>query len=152
MWSIQSVFASGNDIWDSKFPICVLPLEVIRDHDVRDTVNKTIADVVAWSLRASSLGLWPCVGPNNEQLSGLREKLQGTQLAGDFRGTYFGFRADGKARKEVHRFQRSYQHSFVCESCLAQKPHKGWQPQLNYKNFYLDAAHRFTKICPVLSW
>jgi hypothetical protein len=152
VWSIQSVFANGTDVWDSKFPVCFIPLESMRDQDVRDAVHQTIAEIVAWSLKAAATGVWPTVGPKGENLiGGDRGRLQGQQLAGGFRACYWGFRADGKARKEVHGFQRSYLHSFVCESCMAQRPHKGWQPQLNYKNFYPRAAHRLSKISPFLS-
>ena len=56
----------------------------------------------------------------------------------------FGFRADGKARKESQEFPRSYLHSWVCEKCLAQKRHKDWEPRLNYQNFSDAAAYRMT--------
>lgn len=45
VWSIQSVFANGTDVWDSKFPVCFIPLESMRDQDVRDAVHQSIAEL-----------------------------------------------------------------------------------------------------------
>lgn len=148
VWSVQSAFSSGHP-WDIKFPICFIAHDRMRDQDIKDTVQKTIADVVAWSLRASSHGVWPHVGPFGEIFSsGDRKVLMGKQLAGGFRACYFGFRADGKARKDAHRFPRTYLHSLICESRMAQRSHKNWQPLLSYKNFYPGAAYRLTHISP----
>ena len=146
VWSLQSVFSSGNDVWDSKFPICVIPHDSMRDPDIKLLTQQTVAKVVAWSLKAASGGTFPAKGPFDECLLGERERLQGQQLAGGFRACFFGMRADGKARKECNFFPRSYQHSLVCEACMAQKQHKGWEPSLSYKNFYPDAAYRLTPI------
>ena len=84
---------------------------------------------------------------HGQKFFGVHRKNQvGRELAGGYRGCYWGFRCDGKARKECNMFQRSYMHSLICEACLAQRPHKDWQPLLNYKNFYPSAAHRLTII------
>ena len=145
VWSVQSAFSSG-DVWDTKFPICIISHESMRENDIKLKTQETIASVVAWSLRCAAQGQWPHVGPHGEVFEGARKELQGQQLSGGFKACYFGFRADGKARKEANNFQRTYQHSLICESCLAQRSHKGWQPLLNYKNFYPTAAYRMTKI------
>lgn len=152
VWSVQSLFSNGNNTWDAKFPVCIIPIESMRDTDIKDNVQKSLAKILAWSFRVASEGTWPSLGPDLETLKGdHRKQMRGEQLAGGYRACFFGMKADGKQRKEMHCFQRSYLHSFVCDSCLAQREHKGWQPLLNYKNFYESAAHRLTKICLVPS-
>ena len=147
VWSLQCIFASGNDVWDSKYPLCVIPVESLRDPDIQAKTQQVMAEVVAWSFDQSIKGVWPSEGPPGHKLFGVHRKNQvGRELAGGYRGCYWGFRCDGKARKECNMFQRSYMHSLICESCLAQRPHKDWQPLLNYKNFYPSAAHRLTII------
>lgn len=59
---------------------------------------------------------------------------------------YFGFRADAKARKECHKFERNYQCNQICEVCLAERPNKYGDPALTFKNFYSDAAHLLTSL------
>ena len=86
-------------------------------------------------------------GPFGEELHGDdRKKLAGQTLAGGWKAAYFCFRYDEKARKEVNYFERSYQHSFICMQCMAQKPDKDWEPNLCYKNMHPTAAHGLTKI------
>ena len=146
VWSFQSAFATG-DIWDTKFPICIISHECLRDKDIKLKTQEKIAAIVSWSLKFAAAGLWPTHGPEGEEfLGGDRKTFAGKQLAGGYRACYFGFRADAKARKEANNFQRSYQHALICESCLAQRQHNDWMPQLNYKNFYPSAAHLMTKI------
>ena len=48
VWSIQSVFASGANVWDAKFPVCIIPLESMRDQDVKDAANQAVAEIVSW--------------------------------------------------------------------------------------------------------
>ena len=130
-----------------KFPVCIIAHECMRDKDIKFQTHQKIADVLAWSFKCAQSGLWPLVGPMGESFSsGDRKTYAGQTLAGGYKGCYFGFRADGKARKETNFFQRSYQHSSICESCLAQQEHKDWQPLLSYKDFYPTAAYRLTRI------
>lgn len=153
VWSLQSAFTSGYDVWDAKFPICFIPLQNLREETIKQKIQENIANIVGWSLRSASKGFWPSEGPAGFELEGShRKSLAGRQLAGGYRACYFGFRADGKARKESHLFQRSYLHSLVCEACMAQKAHKQWQPLLTYKNFYPSAAFRMTTVSPAPRW
>ena len=102
--------------------------------------------MVAWSLKISALGVGPIKGCFGEELDSNRSKLANRKLANGWRGTYFGFRYDMKARKETNYFPRSYMHSFICESCMAQQKHKDWDSRLTYKNFARSAPHRLTLI------
>lgn len=145
MYSVGSIFAHGH-VWDSKFPCVTVGHDHMHDPNIKKEVNKTVAEVFAWSLKAASKGLWPSTGPFGEELTGFRKARAGTCLAGNWRACYFGMRADAKARKLANEFPRSYQHSFICEACMAQKPHKNWEPLMNYKNFYGSAAYRLAPI------
>lgn len=153
VWSMQSVFSSGQHVWDSKYPLVVIPHEMIRDADIKQQVQEVIAQVLKWSFRHCAEGVWPSTGPFGEALpSGHRSCQKGKPLAGGaYRACYFAFRADGKGRKEAHMFPRSYLHSFICEACHAQKEHKNWSSALSYKNFYQSAAYRLTTISSTLS-
>lgn len=66
-----------------------------------------------------------------QQLEDYRKKLGGQTLALGWNACYWGFRHDEKARKEANYFPRSYQHSYICVRCMAQKHHKGWCPLLS---------------------
>ena len=122
--------------------------------EVKKQVHTLVAKVVSWSLRQSACGRAPSCGFNGEPLSGVRAELAGKPLASSWRMCFFGFRFDEKARKETNFFQRSYQHSLICMNCMAQKKHKGWIPELCYKNFYPSAVHRMTPVSflPIDLW
>lgn len=151
MVSISSALAAGGDVWDSKFPMAMVPYENMYTQQVKDGVNRTIAEVMSWSLKACATGLFPDVGPFGLALDKVRMAKAGAELCGGWKACYFGFRADGKARKESQMFERSYLHSFICEKCLAQRPHKGWEPLMHYKNFDRHAAYRLTALSHGLS-
>ena len=95
-------------------------------------------------MKAALDGIGPDVGFLGEDLKGQRLNLRGRELANGWKFAYFGFKADLKARKECHFLERSYQHSYICGCCLAARPHKNWDPAMNYKNFFEDAAHLMT--------
>ena len=118
---------------------------------VKNAVNQLIAQVVGWSLRQAARGEAPATGCFGETLEGDRAKMAGSELALGWRACYFGSKYDAKARKEINQFPRSYLRSLICETCLAQKKHKNWIPELTYKNFYASAGHRLTKISLSLS-
>lgn len=62
------------------------------------------------------------------------------------RGAYFAFRADHKARKEAHQFERWSNCTSICERCMAQRPTKNADPLMNYQDFRDDAARHMTRI------
>lgn len=144
-WNISSALSTDH-VYDTRFPMVVIPHESMRSEATKQHVHQVIAQVVAWSLESAASGVYPTTGPFGEQLIGRRSDLKGAPLANGWRGVYYGFRADEKARKETHCFFRSYQHSLICMNCLAQKPHKGWHPELSYKDMTKDAGHRLSRI------
>ena len=145
VYSIGSLFSQGS-VWDCKFPCFTVAHAQMHEVPIKQKVNETVAKIFSWSLKSCASGLWPEKGPNGEDLFGFRKERAGTCLAGGWRGCFFGFRSDAKVRKNANEFPRSYQHSFICEACLAQKQHKNWEPLLNYKNFYSSAGYRMTTI------
>jgi len=116
---------------------------------VKDACHHLVAQVMAWSFQCATSGIGPSKGCFGEVLSGQRAKLANCELAGGWKAAYFGSKYDAKARKETNRFPRSYQHSWVCEACCAQRKHKGWNSCMTYQNFYPQAIHRMT---PISTW
>lgn len=143
-WSLGSAFAVEH-VLDTKLPVCILPHASMVDDGVKLAVHKTVATVLSWSLSHCSAGTLPTVGPFGDAL-GDRGNISGETVAGGWKGCFFAYRFDEKARKEVNYFFRSYNHSLICMRCMAQKEHKNWFPQLSYKNFHGTAAYRLTPI------
>ena len=111
-----------------------------RRLEVKAGVQKVVAKVITWSMKIALDGVAPSVGFNGEQLVGERAQLSGSQMSGSYKFAYFGFKSDLKARKESHFLERSYQHTKICDTCLAEKKSKYGQAEMEYKNFYPDAA------------
>ena len=144
MWSMSSAFCSAHP-YDQKFPIAIIPHSAMSTEATRKHAHRTVAVVVAWSMQRAASGERPTQGPFGEAM-GKRSGIEGPLLCGQWRGVYFGFRADEKARKEVHFFTRSYQHGCICINCFAQRPHKSWSPHLCYKILGRHAAHKLTQV------
>lgn len=140
VWSMSSILSTAH-VWDSKFPICIIPHSCMTSD-----AHWTVAKLVAWSLRHAASGVAPLVGFHGETLDGNRKEMAGAALASGWRACYFGFRSDEKARKESNFFQRTYQHSYICMYCMAQKEHNDWDANMSYKNMQPDAAYRMTTI------
>ena len=93
--------------------------------------------MTVWSLSHALEGRFPSTGPFGEPLDTCRASKATMKMAGgQFRLAYFGFKADAKARKECHRFNRSYQHNKICETCFAERPNKNGDPKLVFKDFF----------------
>ena len=86
-------------------------------------------------MRCALKGQAPLTGPYGEALTGERAERAGKPLS------YNGF---SKARKECHRFDRTYAHNQICEVCLAERPNKHGDPAMTFKNFFPGAAHLMT--------
>ena len=88
---------------------------------MKSACHHAVAQVIAWSLKCSSAGVFPSAGCFGEALVGQRAMVSGSVLAKGWRAAYFGCKYDAKARKETNEFPRSYLHNLICESCFAQK-------------------------------
>ena len=146
----MSSLLSESHIWDSKFPICILPHDALGTATTKRHAHETIAKVVAWSLEHAASGTAPMTGFYNEPLVGHRADMVVRSWLEVGKLVFFAFRYDEKARKETNYFSRTYQHSLICIRCMAQKEHKNWIPGLSYKNFHSSAAHRMTQISPLV--
>ena len=143
VWSIGSALCSAHP-YDQKFPLVIIPHAAMTTETVKVNVHRTIARVIMWSLEHAASGERPTIGPFGEDL-GQRSNFKGPLLGGEWYGVYYGFRADEKARKESHFFTRSYQHGKICMNCMAQRPRKGWQPELSYKHMGRHSVHKMTQ-------
>lgn len=112
--------------------------------EVKDECHRIIASVAIWSMRHCLKGKFPSVGAFGEKLLGSRGDRAGEILCGGHHCAYYGFKAECKARKETHKFDRTYGHNQICEGCLAERPNKNGDPSLVFKNFYEGAAHTLT--------
>lgn len=78
---------------------------------------------------------WAHKGMFGETFEGERLKSASQEIAQGFRFAYFGFKADAKARKECHAYERFCQHTQICEICLAEKPSVNGNRDMNFENF-----------------
>ena len=72
---------------------------------------------------------WP-VGSREEGLANL-------DFAGGYKCAFSAFKGDWEARVLIHKLQRSYNHTNICEHCPACKSNTAF----NYRNFSPDAAY-----------
>ncbi|CAK9066934.1 unnamed protein product [Durusdinium trenchii] len=127
----------------------LLPHEVFgalyaRDPDqVREGVNKTIAEVTAWSLHYAALGRYPDRGFYGEtfEKNSYRESLCGNRIAGNFKLTYFAFKADLKARHQCHLLSDYYLCKKMCDRCKAIQPMTSAPHPMTYKNMADNAPY-----------
>eukprot|EP00959_Pyramimonas_sp_CCMP1952_P408133 8553612-Pyramimonas_sp.AAC.1 len=61
-------------------------------------------------------------------------------------GKRIGFAADAKSRMLAHSLPRHWEKTFLCESCLAQKPNKKADPVFTFMNFEETAPWRSTML------
>ena len=125
IFSYGSLLCDVGSAFDRLFPILSVPNGEIAD--MRE-VQSAVAKLVKWSSDALIEGKWPETGPDGEDLDEGREALGGTVLAEGWRGAFIGFSADAKSRYEANCLPRYYKMTYLCESCLAQKPAKGGGP------------------------
>ena len=164
-----------HQVWNVKFPVCIVPhawmnkksvgnlgcaqcdllmvfvippKEICRalHPQVKEAMHAKVAQVTTWSMRCALKGKAPDKGPFGEALDTKRGEKAGKDLANGFHFAYVGFKADAKARRECHRFDRTYGHNKICECCFAERPNKHGDPLLTFKNFYPNAAHSMTEL------
>lgn len=152
VFSMGSGLCDGVHVWDGKFPLLCIAYSSMYDNEVRKQVHRIVSQVIAWSLDCCTSGVFPSHGPWGEELTGERRNWSGEEVAGCYRGAYWGFRSDAKSRRESNDFPRSYLHSFICEQCLAQRSHKNWDERMSFKNFYSTTAHKMTQISILYSF
>ncbi|CAK9092949.1 Nipped-B-like protein B [Durusdinium trenchii] len=93
-------------------------------------------------MKHATMGEAPAVGFENEAFAekSFRGKLAVSKaLAKNWRACYFSFKADLKARHEIHGFKNWYQCAQICESCMARKDVRS-PPGLNFRNFDPNSA------------
>lgn len=56
VWSIGSTFPTG-DVWDVKFPMCIVPHAWMQDKKVKNECHRLVATIATWSMRCALKGL-----------------------------------------------------------------------------------------------
>ena len=115
---------------------------------VHNAVQERVAKFVGWSMKHALSGKAPLEGFDGEPFppKSLHSRLAGKPIAKGWRAAYFGMRFDLKARMQANLFERWYNCTYICESCMAQQPYKNAMPEMNYKDFRASAIHRMTCI------
>ena len=144
-WSLSCPFSIG-DIMDKHMLLLVVPEAGMKTVHARRGVHKQVAEVLKWSFRARMHGIMPSVGPEGKTLTGRRGELALHPLCGGFRGVYFNWNADAKARWQCHNFSRNYMSNLVCDHCYAGKGSKHVSKHLYHGNYSPDAYWRRTLV------
>ena len=147
-WAVHTTAASG-DSWDTRFPILALETSRLKDHDVRDKVHADVANYIAWEMLVLESKCFPTKWYLDEDFAvgTQRHARRGDHLAGGFGGIFCGIKGDRKERRNIHRFARHYQATFVCDQCLAMSTTSLCSvPELWYTSFGVDAGWRKTLI------
>jgi hypothetical protein len=105
-------------------PLAMIPHKWMTSREIREGTHDAITRFIAETL----------------------EKLTPGHLPDDWSAAFFAWQGDLKARKEARRFSQSFMHSYCCDKCLAQQPHRGAVPQLLYGDFSDSAGHRGTRM------
>lgn len=98
----------------------------MKEPNTKRKVMQTVAAYFGWCFQVAQNGLPPKTGFYCEPWpAGTYRQLlaaSGAPLLGGFRGCFAGFKADLKARKESHFFNRSYTSLKCCDTCSATQP------------------------------
>ncbi|CAK8985934.1 Uncharacterized protein SCF082_LOCUS341, partial [Durusdinium trenchii] len=148
VFSWSSVFASSGretDVTLYRFPVLFVHERHMQKPKVKEHVNKTIAELVAWSLAHAGSGVAPTRGFYGEKFlpNTWRFEMAGKTMAGGVRAIYFCWKSDLKARHEVHKFERWYQCTKMCDLCFAERPTKKSDGNMNFKNMGPDPPYQF---------
>ena len=123
-WSSACAEPFTTNIWDVKFPYCVVPQELLENKRQFRDINAAITALIAEDLQQ----MMRC--PIDEEG---REN-------GDFvRVGFLGVKADWKARREIHHLTRHYGCTWLCDRCWACK---GRYAEWSFHNFSLHAPWR----------
>ena len=110
--------ACGTNIWDFKFPFCVVPEEWTANAEEWKVVNEDVTKIIA-------------------------DDFTKLMSSPKLRAGFLGVRCDWKARKEIHNLKRHYMCNLICDRCLACKPHVS--AERSYLCVGLDAGWRETE-------
>ena len=121
-WSSALAESFTTNIWDVKFPYCVVPQELVEDKRRFRTVNAAITNLIADDLRQM-----------------LELPVERREDPGFIRVGFVGVRADWKARREIHHLSRHYGCTWLCDRCWATKKR---DDDFHFENFSVHAPWR----------
>ena len=115
---------------------------------MHEAAQARVAELMGWSMKHALEGRAPLRGFDGEAFApkSLRQRLAGKPIALGWRAAYFGMRFDLKARYQANSFDRWYNCTHICESCMAQQPFKNAMPEMNFKDFRETAPYRLTSL------
>ena len=117
-WSSVLAESSVTNVWDIKFPYCILPAEWIQTKESFRELNVALSKIALWDFEQLLRGQAPTLRYDGQASPAW---LSGKELG--LRGAYVGIRADWKARRELHHCMRHYGCNHVCDLCWACRPH-----------------------------
>jgi hypothetical protein len=130
VWSVSSALVKGAAL-DTKFVLCIVPTVYMATKAMLQKVHRTVAAVLA--------------AAGHRLLRGVDQT--GVPIAGGVSFAFAGCKGDAKARWQMNEFQRSWAHTFVCDSCCATNPvHSNSLPLLTYADAGLNAPWRRTLV------
>ncbi|CAE7602568.1 unnamed protein product [Symbiodinium microadriaticum] len=106
---------------------------------VKPKTHDRIGEVVGWIQRVLQAGKYPDKDINGQAwpVGSREEGLANLDFAGGYKCAFSAFKGDWEARVLIHKLQRSYNHTNICEHCPACKSNTAF----NYRNFSPDAAY-----------
>ncbi|CAE7521097.1 unnamed protein product [Symbiodinium sp. CCMP2592] len=106
---------------------------------VKPRTHDRIGEVVGWIQRVLQSGKYPDKDINGQSwpIGSREEGLANLEFAGGYKFAFSAFKGDWEARVLIHKLQRSYNHTNICEHCPACKSNNAF----NYRNFSPDAAY-----------
>ena len=104
------------NIWDIKFPYCVVPAAWISTKRGFRELNVALSDLVRWDFEQLLAGRVP-----DTAYDGAKSSSAFSDQALPLRAGYVGIRADWKARKDLHHSVRHYGCKYICDRCWACK-------------------------------
>ena len=130
VYSWSSLLAAGGEIWHVKFPLLLLQYKYIHNKETRERVQDEITRYIAWAHHVMEKGEIPAV-----DMYGHKLRKKPVRMCGPYTAAYALIKADGKARREVHKFKRHYNATFICSDCLATQPFKHAPKSLLFSDF-----------------
>ena len=103
MWSWSSALTSGSTV-ETKFPLTLLPTELMADKAVFHAIQTEVARVVAWSHEVSEVGRYPAMDMYGAPFppNSTRGRKAGALISQGWSGIYVGWKGDRLARGDVH--------------------------------------------------
>ena len=104
---------------------------------IKDDTHHALGKIVGYITKTLKSGCFPSLDYSGKAFRvGSKEALRaGTRYAGPWFGAFSAFKGDWEARRDIHRMQRHYNATWICEHCLASR-----QDAFTFGDFREEAA------------